>query len=101
MHSFLIEEITNKVRHLSRLNWTIHFGWVKAHIGIERNKAADKLAKEATHDKNDQNIIYDRVLATTAATKINKQGLIKWHSMKQHRERSSVPIVLEQWWSTD
>jgi len=44
-HSFLIEEKRNKVRHLSALNWTIHFGWVKAHIGIERNEAADKPPK--------------------------------------------------------
>ena len=44
LHSFLIAEIRNKLRHLSTLNWTIHFGWVKAHIGIEGNEAADKLA---------------------------------------------------------
>jgi len=57
MHSFLIEEIRNKVWHLSMLNWTIHFGWVKAHIGIEGKDAADKLAKGAVHDENDQNIL--------------------------------------------
>ena len=45
MHSFLIEEIRNMVRHLSTLNWIIHFGRVKAHIGIEGNEEADKLPK--------------------------------------------------------
>ena len=72
MHSFLIEEIRNKVRHLSMLNWTVHFRWVKAHVGIEGNGVADKLAKEAAHDENDQNIVYDRVPATTVATDIKK-----------------------------
>ena len=32
-HGFLIEKICNKIRHLATLNWTIHFRWVKAHIG--------------------------------------------------------------------
>ena len=87
MHSFLIEEIRNKVRYLSTLNWTIHFGWVKAHIGIDCNEAADKLAKEAAQDKNDQNIVYDRVPAKTVATEINMQGLIKWQSQWNSTEK--------------
>jgi ribonuclease HI len=98
MHSFLIEEIRNKVRHLSILNWTIHFGWVKAHIGIEGNEAADKLAKEAAQDENDQNIVYSRIPATTVATEINKQGIIKWQRQWNSTEkgalcRSFFPVV--------
>jgi len=50
MLSFLIEEIRNNVRHLSTVNWTIHFRWVKAHIGIEGNEVTDKLAKEAADE---------------------------------------------------
>ena len=87
MHNFLIEEIRNKVRHLTMLNWTVHFRWVKAHIGIEGNEAADKLAKEAAQDKNNQNIIYDRVPATTVATEIYMQGLIKWQSQWNSTEK--------------
>ena len=61
MHSFLIEEIRNKVQHLTMQNWSIHFRWVKAHNGIEGNKVADKLAKEAAQDVNEQYIVYNRI----------------------------------------
>ena len=56
IHSKLVDEIRVKVRHLSALNWVIHFGWVKVHFGIEGNEAEDKLAKEAARDENDQYI---------------------------------------------
>jgi hypothetical protein len=53
---------------------------------------------EAAPDENDQNTVYDRVLATTVATEINKQGLIKWQSQWNSTEkgalcRSFFPVV--------
>jgi len=74
---------------------------VKAHIGIEGNQAADKLAKEAAHDENDQNITYDRVPATTVTTEINKQGLIKWQSQWNSTEKELCADRSSQWWSRD
>ena len=50
IHSFLIEEIRNKVQNLTKQNWSIHFGWVKAHNGIQGNELADTLAKAAAQD---------------------------------------------------
>jgi hypothetical protein len=90
MHSFLIEEIRNKVHQLSTLDWTIHFGWAKAHVGIE--------GEEAAQEENDRNIVYNRVPATTVATEINKQVIKQWQSEWNSAEkgalcRSFFPVV--------
>ena len=78
MHSFLIVKIRNKIRQLSTQNWTIHFRWVKEHIGIEGNEAADKFAKEATQDEENQNIVFDRIPLTSIVSEINRRGLEQW-----------------------
>jgi hypothetical protein len=90
MHSFLIEEIRNKVPHLTMLNWSIHFGWVKAHIRIVGNEVADKLAKEAAQDADEQNIVYDRISTTTVATEIKMKGLIKWQRQRNSTEKGAL-----------
>jgi len=46
IHSPLIEEIRHKFRQLMTLNLSIHFGWVKAHNGIEGNELADNSPKK-------------------------------------------------------
>ena len=72
------------------LNWTIHFGWVKAHIDIEGNEEADRLAKEATQDDDDQNIVFDRILVTTDENEIYKKGLIQWQGQWNSTEKGAV-----------
>jgi ribonuclease HI len=89
-HSFLIEEIRNKVRRLSTLNWTIYFRWVKAPIGIEGNEVADTLAKEAAHDEDDRNIVYDKIPATTITTEIKMNGLIQWQRQWNRTEKAAL-----------
>jgi ribonuclease HI len=37
-HDHLIEQIRTTMRHLTSQTWTIHFRWVKAHVGIEGNE---------------------------------------------------------------
>ena len=59
-------------------NWIIQFMWVKAHIGIEGNEAADKLDKEAAQDKENQNIVFHRIPITSIASEINRKGLEQW-----------------------
>jgi ribonuclease HI len=77
-HGFLIEKIRNKIRHLSVQNWTIHFKWIRAHIEIEGNEAANKLAKAAAQHEENQNIVFDRILITSITSKINRIGLEQW-----------------------
>ena len=48
-------------------NWTINFGWFKAHTGIEGNKLADRLAIEAAEDVGEIKFIYDKILKITVA----------------------------------
>jgi ribonuclease HI len=46
-HTFLTEEMRQKVQEMGSRGWTTRFRWTKAHAGTTGNKLADKLAKEA------------------------------------------------------
>ena len=65
-------------RHLATQNCTIRFRWVKAHVGIEGNEAADKHAKKAAQDDKYPNIVFDRIPITTIASEIIRTGLEQW-----------------------
>jgi len=98
IHSVLIEEIRNMVRNLTKQNWSIHFGWVKAHTGIEGNEVADKLAKKAAQDGEDRNFVYDRIPISTVASSAKEEGLRKWQAqweraVKGAKCRSLFPTV--------
>jgi ribonuclease HI len=75
VHGELIEESRNMLRNLTKQNWTIHFGWVKAHTGIAGNEVADTLAKGAAQDEEDNNFVYDRIPISTIATSVKEEGL--------------------------
>ena len=59
-HTYLTEEIREKVQELEIREWRIRFRWIKAHARTSGNKLVDKLAKEAS-GKTELHINYNRV----------------------------------------
>ena len=85
------------VRNLTKQNWSIHYGWVKAHAGIEGNEVADTLAKEAAKDDEDRNIIYDRIPISTIANRIKEEGLKNGkQNGKGHRMERYVDLLFQR-----
>jgi hypothetical protein len=63
---------------------------VKAHIGVEGNEAADKLAKEAAREDENIDIVFDRILITSVASKINRKGLEQWQLQWNNATKKAV-----------
>jgi len=78
------------VRNLTKQNWTIHFGWVKVHTGIEGNEVVDTLAKEAAQDKEDRNFVYDRIPISAIASSVKEEGLKKWEAQWERAEKRAI-----------
>jgi len=67
---------------------------VKAHSGIEGNEVADKLAKEAAQDVDEQNVVYDRIPTTRVSTEIEMKGLKKWQTQWDSTEKGALCISI-------
>jgi hypothetical protein len=62
---------------------------VKAHVGIQGNEMADRLAKEAaTEDKGE--IVYDKIPIETIITEGKENGLTKWQEQWTSSTKGAV-----------
>ena len=75
-HNHLIEAIREKLGKLDKKEWKIEIGWVKAHIGIQGNEVADKLAKQATTQDRTESL--NRLPKSTIKKKLREETLRKW-----------------------
>jgi ribonuclease HI len=93
-HSYLIEEIWERLSKLERPNWTVAFAWVKAHTGILGNELADQLAKTAVRVK-DKTTSYSRIPLSTLFRELEEESKLKW---QQNWEESPKAAETKQFY---
>ena len=82
IHTSLIEE-------MRKINWKIHFSWIKAHVGILGNEVTDALSKKAAK-KADRIEYYKKVPKTVVISELGERSVEsgKENGTKQHRDKS-------------
>jgi len=76
-HSYLIEEIRQRLSKLKRSNWTVAFAWVRAHAGILGNELANQLAETAARVK-DKTTSYSRIPLSTLFWELEEESKLPW-----------------------
>jgi ribonuclease HI len=89
IHTFLIDEIRWKVTEMEQIIWKIHFWWVKAHNGIQGNKLADSLAKEAAMNE-DITPCYSKVSKTVVKSDLEVISVEKWQSERDQTVKGKL-----------
>jgi ribonuclease HI len=84
----LTELIRNKIIALTRLQWIVHFAWVKGHAGIKGNEMVDRLAKEAA--VKDGPAIYYKIPTEVIVTREKENGLQRWQQQWTNTGKRAV-----------
>jgi ribonuclease HI len=100
IHTFLIEEMRRKLMEMEKINWKVQLCWVKAHVGIQENKLADTLAKEAATNAD---IIecYKKVPKSVVISELGEISVEKWQrewdqTTKGKITKEYLPIVADR-----
>jgi hypothetical protein len=94
----LIENIRKEIKRLEGLQWTVCCNWVKAHVGVQGNEMADRLAKKAATE-NIGEIGYGKTASETVITEVKENGLTKWQwisSTKGALSKLFLPCIKER-----
>ena len=86
-HNSLIEEIRKRTVNLHKQKWKIEFKWVKAHAGNIGNELADRLAKEATKNRN---VTYSKIPISAIKKDIREESVRKWQRQWEETEKGSI-----------
>jgi len=78
-HTYIIDLIKKKVINMEQDEWKIEFSWVKAHAGQKGNELEDRLAKEASSNKNFEEC-YNRNPKSTVPSELRQQCLKQWQT---------------------
>jgi len=93
-HSYLIEEIKERLWKLERSNWAVTFVWVMSHAGILGNELADQLAKTAARDE-DMTTSFSRIPLSTLFRELEDESKLKW---QQNWEESPKAALTKQFY---
>jgi hypothetical protein len=78
------------LQQLSTQNWTIHFGWVNSHTGIEGNELSDRLARAASAGGGELKVEYEKTTKSTIGTGLEKEGIAKWQRKWERTNRAAL-----------